>query len=317
MNYRLYGLTLRSSLSLPCPRAGSKPPPDVWLVRGTKTRFARARREAQQRSGSHDWFHCCKLAGATTYIRWTGLFEFLVSPDGRRIEYRRLEHATPESFTVYLLGQVLSFSLVTLGAEPLHGTAVAVGGKAVAFVGDCGYGKSTLGAAMLARGFPLIADDLIALKECDGVWMSHVGIPRLKLFPSVARSLLGIAAGAARMNDGTSKLVLPLRPTQTSSPVAPLKAIYVLSAPEPHADGTPLRIRIDHLSGREAFLEIIRAAFNLIVLDRSRLQNQFRFAERLAATVPVRRLTHPRDLAALPAVCDALIADLAETGNAR
>jgi len=283
----------------------------VRLVRGTKTRFARARREARQRSRSDEWFNCRKLGDATTYLRWTGLFEFLISPDGHRIEYRRLERPTPESFTVYLLGQVLSFSLVTLGAEPLHGTAVAIGGKAVAFVGDCGYGKSTIGAALLARGFPVIADDLIALKDCDGAWMTHSGIPRLKLFPAVAKSVLGSTAGAARMNGGTSKLVLPLRPEQTASAIVPLHAIYVLSAPERSGNGRAFRIEIQPLSGRNAFLEVIRAAFNLILVDRERLANQFSFATRLASAIPVRQLTYPRDLSALPAVCDAIFADLA------
>ena len=59
---------------------------------------------------------------------------------------------------------MLSFSLLSLGYEPLHATAVVVDGEAVAFLGDCGYGKSTLGAAFLARGFPLLTDDVLALE---------------------------------------------------------------------------------------------------------------------------------------------------------
>ena len=62
--------------------------------------------------------------------------------------------------------------------------------------------------------------------------------------------------------------------------------------------------------GQEAFLEITRAAFNLIHVDRERLANQFATATALARDVPVRRLTHPRRLAALPAVCERVIADV-------
>jgi len=58
------------------------------------------------------------------------------------------------------------------------------------------------------------------------------------------------------------------------------------------------------------------AAFNLTVTDRGRLESQFTFATRLSSSVPVRRLTYPRRLAALPEVCDALLADLGESASA-
>ena len=37
--------------------------------------------------------------------------------------------------------------------QPLHATAVVVGGGAVAFLGDSGYGKSTLGASFVRENF--------------------------------------------------------------------------------------------------------------------------------------------------------------------
>jgi hypothetical protein len=45
-------------------------------------------------------------------------------------------------------------------------------------------------------------------------------------------------------------------------------------------------------------------------VDRARLARQFAFASRLAATVPVTRLSYPRSLSLLPAVCEAVLADL-------
>jgi hypothetical protein len=44
---------------------------------------------------------------------------------------------------------------------PLHGSAIAIDGKAYAIVGDSGAGKSTLASALLKRGFQLISDDVI------------------------------------------------------------------------------------------------------------------------------------------------------------
>lgn len=309
--YRIYGLTLQSPLLLPCPLIDRLGRPDVQLRRGTAVQFARAREEAGRSSRSDDWFQCRRLASGTTYLRWSGLSEFLVSPDGRRILYRQSATATAESFNIYLLGQILSFSLVAFGLEPLHGTAVVVDGSAVALLGDCGYGKSTLGAALLARGFPILTDDLVVLEQHNSAWTAHPGVPRLKLFPSVVRRLLGPGFGGTPMNGGTSKLVLSLGAEQTVGKVVPLKALYVLSDPRQRPSGGRCRVNIERLSGREAFLEIIRAAFNLLVLERQRFANQFAFARRLTASVPVRRLTYHRDLSDLPAVCDALLADVA------
>jgi hypothetical protein len=207
---------------------------------------------------------------------------------------------------VYLLGQVLSFSLVRFGREPLHGTVVQIGDASVALVGDCGHGKSTLGAALLARGGRIVTDDLVSLVSRRGRWRVHPGIPRIKLFPTVARRLLGRDVGGTPMNGITPKLVIPLTARQTVRGLAPLSAVYVLSAPQARTR----EVTVEHLSGRDAFLEVIRGAFNLLVVDRERLANQFGFATRLATTLPIRRVQYPRTFTALNAVCDALIADL-------
>ena len=46
---------------------------------------------------------------------------------------------------------------------PLHGSAIAINGKAYAFVGDSGAGKSTLASAFLNKGYQLLSDDVIAV----------------------------------------------------------------------------------------------------------------------------------------------------------
>ena len=307
--YRLYGLTLAARLDLPCRRADRRARPDVRLVEGTAREFGRARAQAGRLP--RDWFHCRRLPAGATYVRWSGSFEFLVSADGGVIRYRPLAHATRESLTVYLLGQMLSFSLLARGSDPLHGTVVAVGDGAVAFVGACGYGKSTLGAALLARGCPIVADDLVSLRRRGRRWLVHPGIPRLKLAPRVAAHVLGAGVPSEPMIHRAPKRVIPLSPPEVVARPLPLRAIYVLATPRRGG-----AIAVAPLSSRDAFLEVIRAAFNLVVHDRSRYANQFGFARRLVADVPVRRLTYPRALSRLPALCAAVLADVAALSTA-
>jgi hypothetical protein len=111
------------------------------------------------------------------------------------------------------------------------------------------------------------------------------------------------------MHNATAKLVLPLEVGQVAARITALKAIYVLSRPGSRATSRRAP-RIETLSGVDAFREIAKAAFNLMIVERPRLRNHFRFATRLAERVPVRRLTYVRHLSSLPAVCDAVLADL-------
>ncbi|MFI5280420.1 MAG: hypothetical protein ACHQU1_07985 [Gemmatimonadales bacterium] len=303
--YGLYGLSLHSALPLPCAAAGRGRAGPVHLVDGEPTRFARARPDAPA-PGPGDWFQYRRLDDGSAYLRWKGMFEFLVSADGRRIEYRSLPRASHEALTAYLLGQVLSFSLLASGDEPLHGTAVVVHGRAIAFLGDCGFGKSTLGAAFLRAGYPILTDDLLALKPAGAGYTAHPGIPRIKLFPSVARRVLRRTAGVP-LNHGTSKQILPLEADQAFARPVRLAALYVLA----HPTASAYRIAVTPVSRSDAALELVRNTFNTVVDDRDRLTRQFRFVSRLALRVPVKRLTYPRRLAALAAVVDAVLADLA------
>mgnify|MGYP001619638842 CR=1 FL=1 len=306
--YRLYGLAVRSGLELPCPRVRSPGPVDVRFDSGDPREFDALRR--RHPPAPREWFRHRRLPDGSAYLRWADLFEFVVSPDGRDIRYHQLKGATPESFSTYLLGQVLSFSLLLFGVEPLHGTVVVIDGEAIAFLGDCGYGKSTLGAAFLRLGFPILTDDLMALEPRASGYAVHPGMPRLKLFPSVSRRVLGVERGGTPLNDRTSKQILPLAAGQVSRRRALLGALYVLSEPTPVLRRPAARIELERLSGGDAFLEVIRNSFNTIVVDRDRLANQFAFASRLVAAVPVKRLSYPRSLPLLPAVCEAVLADL-------
>jgi hypothetical protein len=181
---------------------------------------------------------------------------------------------------------------------------VVIDGSAVAFLGDCGDGKSTLGAALVARGFPMLTDDVLALEFEDGRVLAHAGPARIKLLPSVARAVLG-RSGTRRLNPGTRKLVLPLSRRSTASTAVPLEALYVLCGPARSRRAS--RVILTPLTGQRAFLEVIRSAFNLIQVDRARLEHQFRMAATLSTVVPVARLTYPRKLSRLDEVCEAIL----------
>jgi len=304
--YRLYGLSLRSQWPLPCPESKGTGLGRVELRRGPAALFRRG--QAQAPSAPGRWFARARLADDSLYLRWSGLFEFLIAPDGRRIVGRPLNGVSSEAFHTYLVSQVLSFALLRQGIEPLHATTMVVEGKAVAFLGDCGTGKSTLGAAFLRAGHRLVTDDLLVLEERDKSFFAQPGPPRVKLFPAVARKLLGGSAIGVPMNPGTSKQVIPLGPEQVAGEAVPLRALYVLTPSRSSAG--PNRVALRSLSSRQAFLSLVANTFNPVVTEASRLGRQFEAAARLAAGVPVKSLSYPRRLARLPAVVEAVERDL-------
>ena len=65
---------------------------------------------------------------------------------------------------------------------------------AVAFLGDSGFGKSSLAAYLLSAGDRLVTDDLLLLQESEG-FLAYPGPPRIKLFRTwPANSLEGLLA---------------------------------------------------------------------------------------------------------------------------
>ena len=156
----------------------------------------------------------------------------------------------------------------------------------------------------MRAGHPLLTDDLLVLRPEAGGFSAAAGPPRLKLFPTPARRVLGRGMRGTPMNSRGGKLVFPLGARATRD-AAPLRALYVLC---PRRTGGDVVIR--PLSPRRAFVELTRNTFNACVLDAARLARQFDLAARVAAAVPVKTLTYPRGLDRLAAVRTAVEADV-------
>jgi hypothetical protein len=307
--YSVYGLRVRSAFPLPCDLAVRASRWDVDLRKAEGDRPARAGARTA-RAGPR--FRRSVLGDGTQLLRWSGLLEGRVSPDGRRIDLRPLGTRAGSELPAGLLGPVLSFALIARGAEPFHATAVASKGEAIAFLGESGAGKSTLAAAFAATGFSLLTDDVLVLRPRGGRHLALPGPARLKLYPDAAKTLLRGASGPP-LYAGTTKSLFeapgrgrPVRP-------APLLRIYLLA---PLAAGrrrraiAEERIAIDVLPRRDAFLAILRSSFNALPGGCARNERLFRLAADLSRRIPVKVLRYPRSFAALPRVRDAILRDL-------
>jgi hypothetical protein len=261
---------------------------------------------------SDAWYRYAFLRDGSTYVRWDGVGEFLVSADGRRMTCRREDGSSFESFQVYMLGQALSFALVKQGFEPLHATVAVVGDQAVAFLGNNAFGKSTLAACFLEAGHRLLTDDLLILQQSSSGILAHPGPPRIKLFPKIASRFLSRTISRVKMNAGTDKLILPIDEHQICADPVTLRAIYSLAGPCDACRKS--KVSIETLSPREAFVELVRGTFNRRLVSAQRLARQFGVMANLAEVVSVKKLSYPRTIDRLQEVRERLLADAGRDG---
>ncbi|MDH5235593.1 MAG: hypothetical protein OEW77_11590 [Gemmatimonadota bacterium] len=137
----------------------------------------------------------------------------------------------------FLTGPVLGFALRRLGVLALHASAVSIGGRAVGFVGAGGAGKSTLAAALAARGHAVLTDDVLALREQDGRWLAFPGHDQLRLWEDSEALLFGGSGRLAPLSDTWEKRKLSLLAEGYHLVTAPepLGALLVLEPPAPRA----------------------------------------------------------------------------------
>jgi hypothetical protein len=225
-----------------------------------------------------------------------------------RIDCRVHDAAHTYLVEIQLLGSVLALWLERRGTPTLHASGVVVDGRAVAFLGTAGGGKTTTASAMVAAGHPFLVDDLLALDVRAGSVAAQAGYPMLRLLPEQVRHLLGVEPEAYPL----------VHPSfgKRRVPVADLGAFHAGPAPL-HRVYLPVRqrggpITIEPLPPRHAVVALVRESFlgplvHPLGLSASRLPVLARALE----TVAVRVLRFPSGLDRLPEVVAAVERDAA------
>src|SRR3954468_14330500 len=111
-------------------------------------------------------------AGYRLYARHFGLAR--LSPSGARILCSPPDVA-PWRWQRFLVGRILPWAAVLRGLEVFHASAVAVDGRALAFVGPTGAGKTSVAVRLVARGARFLTDDVLALDDVHGAVRAHPG----------------------------------------------------------------------------------------------------------------------------------------------
>jgi hypothetical protein len=180
-----------------------------------------------------------------------------------------------------VLDSVLFSAALLAGREALHAGAVATPAGAVAIAAQAGGGKSTLLAALLARGLPLVADDVLVLEgRAEAAPLAHPA-PPLMTVPAALDGRLG--APLAELGD-ERWIAVP-----TVAGPLPLAAFVLLD----RRPGAPLE-----LQPLAAPLAPLLGALLRFPAGAERELARFERASEIAAHAPVWRLSAGLDVPA-------------------
>jgi hypothetical protein len=284
-SYVAYGLRVRSALVLPELVSEESAAPDVVL------RFGKIDRVPRERDAEGNGF----WATADEACRYLADVGTTLVRGGREIVVHPVAGADERMLRLSILGPAFALLLHQRGRLVLHASAIERAGDAVAFGGGSGWGKSTLAAALHARGCALVADDLTAIGIDQAPVTVSPAFPQIKLWPEAVAALGESPETMLQVHPRFDKRARRAA-RGFSSRRLPLRRIYLLAeGPGPTIE--PLRPQ-EALLGLLANWYGLRFGNGLLEVEGAAAAN-FRQCASLVKRVSVRRLIRPRELSAL------------------
>lgn len=208
--YHLFGLRIRSEVPLPGPVTAG----DGWDVqiaideaRPVPAEQPVGRRLAGLVVGERT-LHTAVEEREGYRFRFHDLCDVAVSRDLKHVAVSPDPGCDGGMIQILVAGNVLALLLTITGLEVLHGSAVEIEGRTVAFLGHSGAGKSTLAGEACAAGARLVSDDVVAIERADGRVRCLRGGSSLRLRAGVAELAERLSPLGAPTSDGRTAIVV-------------------------------------------------------------------------------------------------------------
>ncbi|MEH6954651.1 aldolase [Neobacillus drentensis] len=214
---------------------------------------------------------------------------FLVE-EGRRISVSPIGEYKEDVIRLYLLGSCMGAILMQRGIIPLHGSAVAINGKAYAIIGDSGAGKSTLASAFLQKGYQLLTDDVIGVYFTkDNVPMVIPSYPQQKLWQK-SLDEFGIDNRKLRpIYQRETKFAIPIKDQFIANPL-PLAGLFELALTE------SAEIELKQIEGLSRLQTILIHTYRNFLIQNLGLSNwHFTNSTKIVNRAPMYQLRRPNN----------------------
>lgn len=225
-------------------------------------------------------------------LRAPGHCDFLVDPDNALVTVDGNDDLDAHTLEHLLLDQVLPRLLAARGHLMAHASLVQVGDRCVAFLGESGWGKSTLAGLLRRRGYTALCDDCARLDVTSGRVFATPAYPGMRLFAdSIAKSFDDSPETTPVSDYSHKQRVIDLRLSPVQLDPRPLAALYLLDAP---AQGTKTP-SLGHLTPALACMALVEHGFRLDPTVPAGTARVLRQASAVANAVPAYSLRYPRD----------------------
>ncbi|MHA7964366.1 HPr kinase/phosphorylase [Paenibacillus sp. CAU 1782] len=297
--YRAFGLTIHSELRLPELMPADEPE-SAMDVHIKLDPFLKSGFDGE----AYDFV--ADTGNITVKMPDAGVFRV---QDGHTIIISPYAFADEGLIRLYTLGTCCGILMLQRGIYPLHGSAVAIGGKAIAIVGNSGAGKSTLASALLERGCGLVSDDVIAvdITEDGRPPLASSAYPQQKLWQNSLEALGRSSEELSSIYGRESKFCVPVKDRFHSGPL-PLAAIVELTGPGESA-GDAICSRVGNL---QSLPLLMRHTYRYQLLGRMHLLSwHFRQSAALAARLPLYSMARPAGEFSVPQMADCILKTIA------
>lgn len=216
--------------------------------------------------------------------------------NGHTISIHMLEGADVGEVRAMILGGILATLLRQRGLLVVHACSVARDGEAVAFVGDSGWGKSTLAEFFCQNGYRLINDDVVAMDLSGDEVIVVPGYPQIKLRKGAGEALRSDFDTLAPISEIGDKRGSVWTDMFQAEPV-PLRRLYFL---EPYATD---ETSVAPISKQEAVRELLtHTRVGHIMTAASFKASNLAQCSDLVQRVPTAWLHRKKSIQALPKV---------------
>ena len=230
-------------------------------------------------------------------LRYGDGAEYHVSADAHEVWVTWPGALAFEDAMIHLVGPVLGFILRRRGVLSLHASGAVIGGRAAAFSGESGAGKSTIAAALAAAGHAALADDVLALREVRGTMMAYPAYDHLRVWDDAARALVGEEHELPWLTPSWDKRAFTLETLgyPVARAPAPLGWIFLL-ADRTNDEASP---RVEPVRAADAFVPLVANTSANYLLSPEMRAEEFALLARLLERTPVLRLFPHTDPARL------------------
>jgi len=316
-NYSVFGLSLHSNLSIPGLNPANRPkqaadvevhlgiPPSNHSensVRCGVLTFVSSNLDASGEPA----LRISKVAdGTCLYLAYCDGTEFWLDRKGTRAWAMWPATSSLEDAATFLLGPVLGLLLRLRGVTCLHASAIAIGDRAIAFLGDEGAGKSTTAAAFARCGYPVISDDVVAIVEREGAFQVQPAYPYLSLWPDSVKMLYGPDKSLPTFSANWDKRVLSVAEDRLrfGEKALPLGAIFILGE-RSSVSTAPF---LETLTVQECLVALVANSYATGMLDKRMRAQEFTLFGRMLATTPVRRVRPHEEPAKVDLLCRVIL----------